>query len=162
MAVDLTETARLMEANLLQVFNERDPARRREVIARTYTADMQWTDDYGTTWLRLPCPDLGKDDNGRARTLLVRATMGRDIRTEVPGAAYRTTVALANSLFFSAATSEARTKILLYLLLTLAPFALVAPFLGRLLDHSRGGRRLLMVVINLLRGVVAFVLARLR
>jgi hypothetical protein len=49
MAVDLTETARLMEANLLQVFNERDPARRREVIARTYTADMQWTDDYGTT-----------------------------------------------------------------------------------------------------------------
>ena len=49
MAVDLTETARLMEANLLQVFNERDPARRREVIARTYTADMRWTDDYGTT-----------------------------------------------------------------------------------------------------------------
>ena len=47
MAVDLTETARLMEANLLQVFNERDPARRREVIARTYTADMRWTDDYG-------------------------------------------------------------------------------------------------------------------
>jgi hypothetical protein len=43
MAVDITETARLMEANLLQVFNERDPARRREVIARTYTADMRWT-----------------------------------------------------------------------------------------------------------------------
>jgi hypothetical protein len=38
-----------MEANLLQVFNERDPARRLEVIARTYTADMRWTDDYGTT-----------------------------------------------------------------------------------------------------------------
>ena len=69
------------------------------------------------------------------------------------------TVALANSLFFSAASSEARTKVLLYLLLTLAPFALVAPFLGRLLDRSRGGRRLLMVLINLLRGVVAFVLA---
>lgn len=56
-----------------------------------------FTDDYGTTWLRLPCPDLDKDDNGRARTLLVRATLGRDVRTEVPGAAYRTTVALANS-----------------------------------------------------------------
>jgi hypothetical protein len=38
-----------MEANLLQVFNERDPARRREVIARTYTADVRWTDDDGTT-----------------------------------------------------------------------------------------------------------------
>jgi hypothetical protein len=47
--MDLTETARLMEANLLQVFNERDPARRREVIARTYTTDVRWTDDEGTT-----------------------------------------------------------------------------------------------------------------
>ena len=69
------------------------------------------------------------------------------------------TVALANSLFFSAATSEARTKVLLYLTLTMAPFALVAPFLGPLLDRSRGGRRLLMIVINGLRGVVAFMLA---
>jgi hypothetical protein len=47
--MDLTEIARLMEANLLQVFNERDPARRREVIAHTYTADVRWTDDDGTT-----------------------------------------------------------------------------------------------------------------
>ena len=47
--MDLTETARLMEANLLQVFNERDPARRREVIAHTYTVDVRWTDDDGTT-----------------------------------------------------------------------------------------------------------------
>jgi hypothetical protein len=38
-----------MEANLLQVFNERDPARRREVIARIYAADVRWTDDDGTT-----------------------------------------------------------------------------------------------------------------
>ncbi len=68
-------------------------------------------------------------------------------------------VALANSLFFSAATSEARTKVLLYLVITMAPFAIIAPFIGPLLDRSRGGRRLLMVVINILRGVVAFVLA---
>lgn len=47
--MDLAEIARLMEANLLQVFNERDPARRREVIARTYTANVRWTDDDGTT-----------------------------------------------------------------------------------------------------------------
>ncbi len=69
------------------------------------------------------------------------------------------TVALADSLFFSAATSEARTKVLLYLVLTMAPFAVVAPFLGPLLDRSRGGRRLIMVLINVLRGVVCFVLA---
>ena len=47
--MDLTEIARLMEANLLHVFNERDLARRREVIAHTYTADVRWTDDDGTT-----------------------------------------------------------------------------------------------------------------
>jgi hypothetical protein len=47
--MDLTEIARLMEANLLQVFNARDPARRREVIARIYAADVRWTDDDGTT-----------------------------------------------------------------------------------------------------------------
>jgi hypothetical protein len=47
--MDLTEIARLMEANVLQVFNERDLARRREVIARIYTADVRWTDDDGTT-----------------------------------------------------------------------------------------------------------------
>jgi hypothetical protein len=49
LVMNLTETAGLMEANLLQVFNERDPARRREVIARTYAVDVRWTDDDGTT-----------------------------------------------------------------------------------------------------------------
>src|SRR6266404_1455958 len=49
MAVDLPETACLTEANLSQVSNARDPARRREVIAHTYTADVRWTDDNGTT-----------------------------------------------------------------------------------------------------------------
>jgi hypothetical protein len=46
--MNLTEIARLMEANLLQVFNERDLARRREVSAHTRTADVRWTDDDGT------------------------------------------------------------------------------------------------------------------
>lgn len=36
-----------MEANLLDVFNERDPQRRSEAIARTYAANVQWTDDEG-------------------------------------------------------------------------------------------------------------------
>ncbi len=69
------------------------------------------------------------------------------------------TVALADSLFFSAATSAARLKVLLYLALTMAPFAIVAPFLGPLLDRSRGGRRLIMILCNVLRGVVCLFLA---
>ena len=39
--MDLTQTARLMEANLLQVLNERDLARRREVIAHTSVVDVR-------------------------------------------------------------------------------------------------------------------------
>lgn len=39
---------RLMEANLLAVFNERDPQRRAATIADTYSADVLWIDDEGT------------------------------------------------------------------------------------------------------------------
>ncbi|MGK2854292.1 MAG: nuclear transport factor 2 family protein [Microbacteriaceae bacterium] len=45
----------LMTANLLQVFNERDPQRRRAAIEQTYTADVRWTDDEDVSvgWDRL-------------------------------------------------------------------------------------------------------------
>jgi SnoaL-like domain len=39
----------LMEANLLAVFNERDPQRRASAIESTYSEDVRWTDDEGTT-----------------------------------------------------------------------------------------------------------------
>jgi hypothetical protein len=46
----MTETvSRLMEANLLGVFNERDAQRRASAIETTYAADVRWTDDEGTT-----------------------------------------------------------------------------------------------------------------
>src|SRR5699024_3367396 len=45
------------------------------------------------------------------------------------------TVALANTLFFSAATGESKTKVALYLLVTLAPFAVIAPLIGPALDR---------------------------
>jgi hypothetical protein len=51
------------------------------------------------------------------------------------------TIALANTLFFDVPIGEARTKVALYLALTLAPFAVLAPVIGPLLDRSRGGRR---------------------
>ncbi|MEV3988677.1 hypothetical protein AB0J57_07180 [Streptomyces sp. NPDC049837] len=47
--------------------------------------------------LLLPCPSLGKDAEGRQRKLLVRTALGREANYGVPGAAYRTAVALANS-----------------------------------------------------------------
>jgi hypothetical protein len=40
---------RLMHANLMEVFNQRDPELRRAAITRTYAADVRWTDDHGVT-----------------------------------------------------------------------------------------------------------------
>jgi hypothetical protein len=39
----------LMHANLLEVFNERDAARRRATIEHVYADDIQWTEDDGVT-----------------------------------------------------------------------------------------------------------------
>ena len=48
-------------------------------------------------------------------------------------------VALANSVFFSIDPTQARVKVMLYLVLTMAPFAVVAPLLGPWIDRPRGG-----------------------
>lgn len=56
------------------------------------------------------------------------------------------TVSMAGSLFFQSPTSAAREKVLLYLLVTMAPFAVVAPVLGPALDRSKGGRRMLVIL----------------
>ncbi|MGW5152554.1 nuclear transport factor 2 family protein [Rhodococcus koreensis] len=39
---------RLMEENLLAVFNERDPQRRLTVVRRNYAPDVRWSDPEGT------------------------------------------------------------------------------------------------------------------
>ncbi|POX65520.1 hypothetical protein C3481_16300, partial [Microbacterium sp. Ru50] len=55
-------------------------------------------DRFGAIQLRLDCPGLGKDAEGRQRTLLMRTSLGRDTLTGVPGAAYGTVAALANGI----------------------------------------------------------------
>ena len=69
------------------------------------------------------------------------------------------TVSLADTLFFSATTGQARPKVLLYLLLTLAPFAVIAPVFGPLLDRTRGGRRLMFAATMAGRAVLCLVMA---
>jgi SnoaL-like domain len=41
--------SRLMESNLLGVFNERDGKRRAAAIRSTYAPDVRWTDDEGVS-----------------------------------------------------------------------------------------------------------------
>ena len=68
------------------------------------------------------------------------------------------TVALAGSLFFSIDPSAARFRVTLYLVLTMAPFAVVGPFIGPALDRFRGGRRPMILAINAGRAFIAFLM----
>jgi len=68
------------------------------------------------------------------------------------------TIALANSLFFDLDPNDARWKVFLYLALTMAPLALVAPFIGPALDRSVGGRRWMIVGVSAARAVVCIVM----
>jgi MFS family permease len=68
-------------------------------------------------------------------------------------------VALANTLFFSVPTGEARGRVALYLLITMAPFAVLAPVVGPLLDRFRHGRRYAIAATMLARCFAAWVLA---
>jgi hypothetical protein len=69
------------------------------------------------------------------------------------------TISLAESIFFGATASAARGKVVLYLLLTMAPFAVVAPVLGPLLDRTRGGRRLLIAAASGGRAILCIMMA---
>lgn len=68
------------------------------------------------------------------------------------------TIALANSLFFDLDPNDARWKVFLYLALTMAPLALVAPFIGPALDRSVGGRRWMIVGVNAGRALVCLIM----
>ncbi len=68
-------------------------------------------------------------------------------------------VALANTLFFAAATAESRANVALYLLITVAPFAVVAPVVGPLLDRLQHGRRMAMALSFAGRSFLLIVMA---
>jgi hypothetical protein len=68
------------------------------------------------------------------------------------------TIALANSLFFDLDPNDARWKVFLYLVLTMAPLALVAPFIGPMLDRSTGGRRWMIIGVHATRTLVCLVM----
>jgi MFS family permease len=67
-------------------------------------------------------------------------------------------VALANTLFFAAATGESKGRVALYLLITIAPFAVIAPLIGPALDRLQHGRRVALATSFALRTALALVL----
>jgi hypothetical protein len=68
------------------------------------------------------------------------------------------TIALANSLFFDLDPNDARWKVFLYLALTMAPLAVVAPFIGPFLDRAKGGRRWMIIGAHAVRALVCLVM----
>lgn len=68
-------------------------------------------------------------------------------------------IGLAGTIFFNVPLGEARSKVALYLLITMVPFALLAPVAGPLLDHFRHGRRFALAATMLGRAFLAYVIA---
>jgi len=64
-------------------------------------------------------------------------------------------IGLAGTLFFSVPTAEARGNVALYLLLTVAPFAIIGPVLGRVLDRTPVATRAMLVAAALGRALFA-------
>lgn len=69
-------------------------------------------------------------------------------------------IALADSLFFNVDPNDARWKLAAYLVLTIAPFAIVAPVLGPAMDRLKGGHRYMMVGSAVIRAGLMFALVR--
>ncbi len=69
------------------------------------------------------------------------------------------TMGLAGTVFFAADARAARSGVALYLLITMAPFALIAPVVGPVLDRFRHGRRWALAVTMLGRAFLAWLIS---
>jgi MFS family permease len=68
-------------------------------------------------------------------------------------------ISLAGTLFFQVPTDQARGQVALFLLLTMLPFAIVAPLIGPVLDRFSHGRRWALGGTMALRAFLCWVLA---
>ena len=68
------------------------------------------------------------------------------------------TLSLVGSLFFSVSLEASRGRILLYLLLTAAPLAVVAQVVGPALDRIRAGSRVVIICSHVARAIFALLL----
>ena len=65
-------------------------------------------------------------------------------------------VSLAGTIFFSTSVVQARGRVVLFLLVTMAPFAVLAPFIGPALDRMQQGRKYLLAGTLLARGLLCW------
>lgn len=106
-----------------------------------------------TGWRPLTKPDKGRRAGGIdweqpfARLALVHllSVMGETL----------VVLSLASSFFFNIDPSRGREKVIMGLLFTMAPFAVVGPFIGPFIDRVRGGHRAVIRATLFTRAVVA-------
>jgi hypothetical protein len=98
--------------------------------------------------------------NTPARAKLGSTPFGLLARLQALGSAAdgAVAVALAGSIFFAVQPGAARWRVALYLLLTIAPFAVVTPLIGPAIDRARGGRRGMILLTISGRVVLAFLM----
>lgn len=106
-------------------------------------------------WRPLPAPRRGAE-------AFEVTPFGRLARAHAVAVAGDTLVAiaLAGTLFFSIDVDQARSEVFLYLALTMAPFAVVAPLVGPALDRAAGGRRWMVIGSSGLRALVCLLMVR--
>jgi hypothetical protein len=68
-------------------------------------------------------------------------------------------IGLLTALLFTGSITDARTRVALFLVVALVPFAIVAPLIGPLLDRFRHGRRFTLAASLFLRGVLAWIIS---
>ena len=93
----------------------------------------------------------GAGESGLARLIQVHAFNSAGDAT--------VTIGLAGTVFFSVSSTQAKGQVLLFLCLTMLPFAVVAPLLGPLLDRFRHGRRWAIGFTLAIRAFLCWVLA---
>ena len=68
-------------------------------------------------------------------------------------------ISLAGTIFFNTSVEQARGKVVLFLVVTMAPFAVLAPFIGPALDRVQQGRKYLLAGTLLARGLLCYAMA---
>lgn len=68
-------------------------------------------------------------------------------------------VALADSLFFNIELDAARSRVLLFLAISFAPFLVIAPLIGPVIDRVPGGRRLVIQLVAAARVALMVLMA---
>jgi MFS family permease len=82
-----------------------------------------------------------------------------DVHTTAVAGDILVVIGLLTALLFTGSVAEARTRVALFLVVALVPFALVAPLIGPLLDRFHHGRRFVLAASLFLRAVLAWIIS---